>query len=81
MDNIIEFEPTKRFVKLEEAIEEAITKAREKECTFRFDCNGLILFIDSNSDVNTLMSKYWEFKHNEGIENGTIISVPLQFPT
>lgn len=81
MENIVEFEPTKRFAKVEEAIEEAVTMAREKQCTFRFDCNDFIMLIDGSSDVNTLIDKYWEFKHNEGIANGTIISIPFDYPT
>lgn len=81
MENIVEFEPTKRFAKIEEAIQEAVAKARENQCTFRFDCNDFIMLIDGNSDVNTLISKYWEFKHKEGIANGTIISIPVNYPS
>lgn len=81
MDKIIEFEPSKRFIKIEEAIEEAVTKAREEKCTFRFDCNDFVMIIDANSDLNTLIRKYWEYKHNEGIANGSIISTSFQFPT
>lgn len=80
MENLVDFEPSKRFAKVEEAIEEAVSEAQKRKCTFRFDCNDFIMIIDSNSDVNTLINKYWEFKHNEGIENGSIISVPLTYP-
>jgi hypothetical protein len=80
MEKIVDFEPTKRFPKVEEAIEEAVAKAREKQCTFRFDCNDFIMLIDASSDVNTLIDKYWQFKHNEGLANGTIVPVPFDYP-
>lgn len=77
MENIIEFEPSKRFAKVEEAIDEAVDKARREGCTLRFNCNDFVMLIDSSSDANSLINRYWEFKHNEGVANGTIISVPL----
>jgi hypothetical protein len=77
LDNIVEFEPTKRFAKIEEAIEEAVSKAKEKRCAFRFDCNDFVMIIDANSDINTLINKYWEFKHNEGIASGSAKNFPI----
>jgi hypothetical protein len=80
MDTVIEFEPSGRFVKIEDAIVEAVEKAKKEKCTLRFNCNDLIMIIDANSDLNSLLGKYWEFKHNEGLANGSIISVPFQYP-
>lgn len=80
MDTLIEFTPSRRFIKIEEAIEEAVAKATKERCSLRFDCNDFVMIIDGNSDVNSLIDKYWEFKHNEGIANGSIISTTFQFP-
>ncbi|MFA6213261.1 MAG: hypothetical protein WCT03_03905 [Candidatus Obscuribacterales bacterium] len=80
MDRVIEFEPSKRFIKIEEAIREAFEKAKKEKCTVRFDCNDLVMFIDATSDINSLIDKYWEFRHNEGIANGSIVSASFPFP-
>jgi hypothetical protein len=81
MDAVIEFKPSTRFIKIEEAIEEAAEKAKKEKCTVRFNCNDFVMIIDANSDINSLINKYWEFKHNEGIANGSIISTSFQYPT
>ncbi len=78
MDTVIEFTPSRSFIKIDEAIEEAVEKAKTERCTVRFNCNDFVMIIDRNSDVNSLISKYWEFKHNEGVANGSIISTTFQ---
>ncbi len=80
VDTIIEFEPSKSRLTVEEAIEEAVAKARERNCIYRFECNNFVMLIDTNSDTSTLINKYWEFKHNEGIANGTIATATFKYP-
>lgn len=74
---VIDFTPSKQNALIEEAIAEAIAKARETGVTYRFNCNGLPMLIDSKSDADDLLNKYWQFDHENGVANGSILTTKI----
>lgn len=77
---IINFEPRKRFSSIDEAIREAIDKAKKTGDAYRFDCNGLPMVIDCNSDAEELLERYWKYDHEQGVTSGRIVTVPFKYP-
>ncbi|MBK8223871.1 MAG: helix-turn-helix domain-containing protein [Candidatus Obscuribacter sp.] len=71
------FEPRGRFVKIDDAINQAIEKAKETGGTYIFDCNGLSMTINKSSKADDLISKYWEFVHESNIKSGKTIEATL----
>lgn len=77
---MIEFQPSKQFATIEEAIREAVQKAQELRQTFSVDCNGMQLIIQPESNVDKLLAKYWQFKHDQGVADGSILVSSFTFP-
>lgn len=57
----IVFEPEGRYIKIEEAIKQAIDKAVITGNTYVFDCNGLMMTINKTSKYQELVNAYWHF--------------------
>jgi hypothetical protein len=77
---IYNFVPSEPHAAVDRAIIEAIAKANELNRVYEFDCNGLRLVIDKNSDAAELLANYHEFDHQQGIADGRIVSTKLRFP-
>ncbi len=76
-NEIIDFQPSERFAKVEDYIKEAIAKAQETGQIYKLECNDFVTTVNSKSDAEELLNQYWQFRHDKGIADGSIATATV----
>lgn len=75
-----EFKPSRSRMTVDEAVKEAVHAARENNCRYVLTCWGFQMLIDSSTNVHAILESYWDFQHERGVENGSIVTTSFNWP-
>ena len=74
-----EIVPSKKHMKIDAFIQEAISKAKANDVTYWIDCNGLQLIVSKQSDPHQLIEQYNDYVDHQKIKDKLIKSATFQW--